>query len=513
MTDRRGFIKMGSAFAGMSAGGFGLRAGTLSAEAKPLLRFGIVSDVHVRLAADGHSLAPGYGTEMFERALEYFRDCGADAVVIAGDMADTGLLGELKAIAGTWFKVFPDDRAPDGRKVERIFVFGNHDAYGLKYGAEIFKDEAKLRREAIEADPARAWDECFHEEWRPFFRKTVKGFDFFGSHWTAGLWCNGYAETACSGCVEAFSREMGKCDSLRPFFYVQHPHPRDTVYGKGAWGVDDGSATMLLRAFPQAVAFSGHSHEPLSNDQSLWCGDYTSVATGSLRNVSASSLWNRVRTAGYENGICNYYLHGVERKDRTAYISKYDAPKLMSVEAFREDVQSGLIASVYPGRIEFARRDFASGLPLGEDWTVELPAKPRPFAARAKAARRAEFPSGAALSAVFGRAVTRGMERHGFRIAPEETDALLLEFPAATEGGVPAEYEITAAGAGGETYSTRICAAGGLYPRRHPNYSRTVKAAVPAAMLPAQASTVCVTPLDAFGNRGRSLTAAVRPAV
>jgi hypothetical protein len=275
--------------------------------------------------------------------------------------------------------------------------------------------------------------------------------------------------------------------------------------------VDDGSATMLLRAFPQAVAFSGHSHEPLSNDLSLWCGDYTSVATGSLRNVSASSLWNRVRTAGYENGICNYYLHGVERKDRTAYISKYDAPKLMAVEAFREDVQSGLIVSVYQGRLQIARRDFASGLPLGENWMVELPAKPRPFSARAKAARRAEFPSGAVLSAVFGRAATRGMERLGVRIEPEVTDALLLEFPAATEGGVPAEYEISADGAGGENRSTRICAVGGLYPRRHPNYSRTVTAAIPAATLPAQASVVRVTPLDAFGNRGRPLTAAVRP--
>ena len=244
-------------FAGMSAGGFALRAGTLPADEKPLLRFGVVSDVHVRLAADGHSLAPGYGTGMFERALECFRDCGADAVVIAGDMADTGLLGELKAISGTWFKVFPSDRAPDGNKVERIFVFGNHDAYGLKYGAEIFKEEAMLRREAMEANPARAWDECFHEEWKPFFRKTVKGFDSFGSHWTAGLWCNGYAETACSGCVEAFALEMGKCDPERPFFFVQHLHPRDTVTGAYTTASSNGAARRRSTAFSGSGAAYG----------------------------------------------------------------------------------------------------------------------------------------------------------------------------------------------------------------------------------------------------------------
>ena len=299
---------------------------------------------------------------------------------------------------------------------------------------------------------------------------------------------------------------MEKCDPARPFFYVQHPHPRDTVYGKGAWGVDDGSATMLLRAFPQAVAFSGHSHEPLANDQSIWCGEYTSLATGSLRNVSANSIWNRIRTAGYENGICNYYLPGVERKDRTAYISKYDALKLMPVEAYREDVQSGQLVSVYADRIEFARRDFASGLALGEDWIVELPAKACPFAIRSKASRRAEFPSGAELSAVFGKATTRGMDRHGVRIKPKETDAMLLEFPAATKGGTVVEYEISVGGTDGKAYSTRICAAGGLYPRRHANYSARVRAALPASDLPAHVATVRVTPLDSFGNRGRALS-------
>ena len=222
--------------------------------------------------------------------------------------------------------------------------------------------------------------------------------------------------------------------------------------------------------------------------------------------MSANSIWNRIRTAGYENGICNYYLPGVERKDRTAYIAKYDAPKLMPVEAYREDVQSGLLVSVYHDRMEMERRDFASGLSLGEDWIVELPAEPRPFAIRAKASRRAEFPSGAELSAVFGKATTRGMERHGVRIAPEDVDALLLEFPAATEGGTVVEYEICVEGTDGMTHTARICAAGGLYPRRHANYSARVKAAIPASVLPARIAAVRVSPLDSFGNRGRALS-------
>ena len=332
---RRGFLGGITAF-GAFAGPLPLLAGP-----KPLLRFGVVSDVHVRLADDGRTLANGYDTETLEKTFAYFRDNGVDAVMIAGDMADRGLLGELKAVADAWYKVFPNDRALDGRKVERLFVFGNHDAYGLKNGKHVFSDPESLRREALEADPRRTWDICFHEEWKPYFKKTVNGFDFFCSHWQPGIWCNGHAETGSSGCVDAFRELMGKSDPSKPFFYVQHSHPRNTVYGNDAWGMDDGSATRLLSAFPQAIAFSGHSHEPLTNERAIWRGEFTSVATGSLRYLAAGAVWNRTHTAGYENGVCNYYNPGVERKDRQTYSMRYDAPKMMPVETNHMDIRVG----------------------------------------------------------------------------------------------------------------------------------------------------------------------------
>ena len=323
----------------------------------PKLKFGVVSDVHVRLAADGRSLAAGYETDTLEKTFAYFRDQGVDAVMIAGDMADLGLTRELKAIADAWFRVFPGDRAPDGRKVERLFVLGNHDAFGLRNGARVFKDADVLAREAIQADPKKAWAECFNEEWQPYYTKNIKGFDFFCAHWQPGIWCNGVAETGCAGCGDAFRALMEKCDPSRPFFYVQHPHPRDTVYGKCAWGMDDGSATRLLANFPQAIAFSGHSHEPLTNEKSIWRGAFTSVATGSLRYLSADAVWSFERTAGYENGRSNVYLPGgVRREDRTAIYAAYDSPKMMAVETNRPDIRVGQIVSVYDDRVEFSKR-------------------------------------------------------------------------------------------------------------------------------------------------------------
>ena len=476
----------------------------------PKLKFGVVSDVHVRLAADGRTLAAGYETDTLEKTFAHFRDQGVDAVMIAGDMADLGLTRELKAIADAWFKVFPGDRAPDGRKVERLFVLGNHDAFGLRNGARVFKDADVLAREAIQADPKKAWAECFNEEWQPYYTKNVKGFDFFCSHWQPGVWCNGVAETGCAGCGDAFRALMEKCDPARPFFYVQHPHPRDTVYGKCAWGMDDGSATRLLANFPQAIAFSGHSHEPLTNEKSIWRGAFTSVGTGSLRYLSADAVWSFERTAGYENGKSNVYLPGgVRREDRTAIYAAYDSPKMMAVETNRPDIRVGQIISVYDDRVEFAKREFVSGLPLGDDWIVELPAKPRSFVSFARAAKPAEFPEGSVLSATRTTAKTRGQKRNGGDVAPQEKDAIRLDFPAATVGGQVAEYEICAANAGGSVRAVRICAINGLYPRRHAKFAKAVTATIPADALPVGVEVVRVTPLDSYGNRGRALEAKI----
>ena len=489
----------------------GCRAFSAAAGEKPLLKFGVVSDVHVRLATDGRTLAEGYETDTLEKTFAYFRDHGVDAVMIAGDMADLGLVRELKAVAAAWYKVFPGDRAPDGRKVERLFVLGNHDAFGLRNGARIFKDADVLRREAIQADPKKAWAECFDEEWRPYYVKSVKGFDFFCSHWQPGIWCNGVAETGCAGCVDAFRGLMEKCDPSRPFFYVQHPHPRDTVYGRCAWGMDDGSATRLLSAFPQAIAFSGHSHEPLTNEKSIWRGAFTSVATGSLRYLAAGALWNLEHTAGDENGRSNVYLPGgVRREDRSAFYAAYDSPKMMENETNRPDIRVGQVVNVYEDRVEFAKREFVSGLQLGDDWVVELPAKPRSFVSFAREAKPAEFPSGSLLSAVRTKARTRGLKRDDSEIASQEKDAVRLDFPAATVGGQVAEYEICAENAGGSVCTVRICAINGLYPRRHANFAAAVTATVPVDSLPVGAETVRVTPLDCWGNRGKALEARIR---
>lgn len=97
------------------------------------LRVGILSDIHIVNGAENYDSNAG-SSATFEKALAYFRDQGADAVVIAGDMADNGLESQLMQIGNAWRKVFPGGLRPDGGKVEKVFVTGNHDLDGWKYG-------------------------------------------------------------------------------------------------------------------------------------------------------------------------------------------------------------------------------------------------------------------------------------------------------------------------------------------------------------------------------------------
>lgn len=125
------------------AAGLGGRAFGAAASS-PKLRVGVLSDIHV---VDGDpNNAWSVGTcDMFEKALRYFASRGVDAVVVAGDIADSGLASELKMAGDTWRKIFPGGRRPDGGKVEKVFVCGNHDVDGWRW--------TKNAKRAIDAGP------------------------------------------------------------------------------------------------------------------------------------------------------------------------------------------------------------------------------------------------------------------------------------------------------------------------------------------------------------------------
>ena len=425
-------------------------AGALSGDGARLV-FGAISDIHVD-AAPGDYRKFG-DTVQFEKTLRWFDAQGADGVLLAGDMADNGLITQLQAVGDAWFRVFPDGRSTrDGRKVEQLFVYGNHDFEGQRYDKfdVRYHDTESFERAWIRKDPAKAWESAFREPYAPIWTKTVKGYRFVGAHWKD-------CKEAWDGIPEVepwFRDHADLIDPTKPFFFVQHCHPKDTVYGGDAWCPDKGYATRALSAFPNAVAFSGHSHASLTDERSVWQGAFTSVGTSSLR-------------------------YGGD-------VDKYGQ-------------RQGMLVKVYDDRIAIVRRDFLNDASLGDDWIVPLPVattKPFAFATRAKSSPPPQFAAGARLAVVRGEkgwtvtipcadaAVTRAF-RYEIATGLEDQDGKPVVFT------VPdAKYNLPRSMSGAPT---EFLVADEALP----------KDAEDRPLAP----SVAVTPLDCFGNRGRTLSA------
>lgn len=250
-TDRRSFLAgAGALLAGrVFAGGAG---------GQPKLTMGVVSDIHIENRGMPDELYVYGADTVFRKTLRYFRERKVDVVVIAGDMANRGRFDQLKIVGEDWREVFPGNKGVDGMPVEPFFIYGNHD---------VAKWNNKDTDDIIMTDPAGAWKRAFGWEWSPVQVKTVKGYTFIGAHW-------GHEKEA----ADYLEKHRDELKGTKPFFHVQHHHVGGTVHGGGG----DPEVRKALAAFPNAVAFGGHSHWPLADDGSVWQGEFTVLGTSSL---------------------------------------------------------------------------------------------------------------------------------------------------------------------------------------------------------------------------------------
>jgi len=477
---------------------FGALPGAFSG-GTPKLKFGVISDVHIRVNPKGPGLASGYDTATLEHTLTWYRDQGVDAVAVVGDIADRGIVEEMEAFAATWFKVFPNDRAPDGRRVERIVVYGNHDWGGQHYRPFVlgkYKDESRLADHILIARPKEHWERIFHEPWEHVYRKDVKGYAFIGAQWSNG-WCKGKDEVGIQGLDNFFAMQKGKIDPSLPFFFFQHPHPKDTCYGSWAWGHDNGSATRNLSAYSNAVAFSGHSHYSLTDERSIWQGAFTSLGTSSLRYTGFTA---QALPQGFENA--------------GGSPMKYDPYKVMK-KFSTYDGRQGMLVSVYDDRIVFARREFVYDTSLGEDWVIPLPAaesKPYAFAEHAKKIGVPEFEAGAKVSVKKTSGKNRGYNRGKKKIPSVKKDVYEITFPAAkaVASARVMDYEVSAVPkVGGEKVVRYVVPEGFNMSVSDKRVKKTVKCLIAADQLPPEGTfRFEVRPRNSFGKTGAAITTA-----
>ena len=480
---RRAFLAEAAAFAAMPsvfAGG----------EGGARLKLGVLSDIHVGGAGweQWHEFM-SYNVHTLVRALRHFRDAGVDGVVIAGDLADYGMIYEMEAVAEAWRLVFPDDRLPNGRRVERLFVTGNHDWEGFLYrdfGKLHYPDPSALAKATLQGNMKAAWERIWGEPYLPVWTKDLKGYTFVGAHWE-GFSYKEYENVSFAGAPEAIRAAGAKADPRKPFFFIQHPLPKDTNYGPNGWGHDHGDTTAALSSFPNAFAISGHSHYSLTDGHSLWQGAFTSLSMSSLRYGSAF----------VED------LHPDAFEDTKSYgpdAVAANARKMMPRSSFI-DARQGSLLTVFDDRIEITRHDFLSDEPLADDWIVPWPPaeRGRPFAPdRQQSAEKKP------LFAATARVEVDRCRR------PDRTgrgkDALAVNFPSATVAATSRAmyFEVAAVANGNAVLMKRVSAKGFNRPRRRQPLCTECVFAVDE--LPrATPFRFSVTPVAAFGSRGDSI--------
>ena len=280
---RRSFV--GGALAAGVWGGPQLAAAAAGAIncAPPRLRFGMMSDVHIGGKPDA--------VETTEKVLRWFASENVDAVLCAGDVAHSGLISELEKFAAVWYKVFPGGRAPDGRKVELMISTGNHDvdAWGGRW-KNFTEEEMLAKRFCYKDNPEKTWQRLFGQKWEIIWRREVKGYTFIGSQWSS-----------LKPPIEKYMKEHAQeFASSKPFFYCQHQAPRGTCHGSysaALSGDDLGETVRALSPFPNAVAFSGHSHCAISDERTVWQGAFTSIGAGCIHEGSGGFGYANVTAA------------------------------------------------------------------------------------------------------------------------------------------------------------------------------------------------------------------------
>lgn len=448
-----------------------LRTIPLVADPKKRLCVGLVSDIHIQ-DAKRPDLA------FFKKALLYFREHAADAVVCGGDLANSGRCEQMELVRDAWNEVFGGDSG----RVKRFFIYGNHD---------VGRWPGNKGKRVIARCPGEFWKECWGDDWAPIFMRQIGGYVFVGVNW-------GH-EKELPEFLEAHRTEL---EGRRPFFCVQHPHPRGTCHGPHAGGCDTGKSIAALAGFPNAIVLSGHSHWTLTDEMAIWQDGFTSVGLGSLSYVASPR--HRHPDTGYEN----------THIPKVAGDRLYEGNKMMKLVP--NSGRQGMVMTVEDDTVIFKRLDFSGeGVSkLGEDWKIRLPIGERPlmsFAIRASKETAPQFEGGVGLIVKRSDEWTRGyggFNGHAIKepVKPVRKSAYVFEVPPANASCTRAfELEIVVESESAEVGRRYALVTGYDKPADSAAATKPTVVKLACDMFSGEKLRFKVYPVSALGNKGDPL--------
>ena len=450
---RRDFIGNALAALGFSAlpGGFlfaapeGWKPGK-----RPNLVFGVISDTHLRTSVKGEGPGANWPDKYFSAALKYFKRRGVDAVVHCGDMAHRGQVREMEFHAEAWSRVF----GGVAKGPARLFITGNHDAVGAEYGDFVknrYPDEAERAKHVLATDMAANWERIWGEKYENVWHKEVKGYHFFGRHWSVD-------DAEIVRLVEETGKAVRLDDPARPFFFMTHSRPVAPLRKR-------------VSAKRNVVSFFGHNHDSIAN----WNMAY--LYYGRLPCFECASCEPRGCSGLVDDAwITKAKLEGGEK-------------------ANTGKGRQGYVVCMYDDMMVLERHEFSDGeASLGADWVMPLGKRnPHPL-------------SKDELKKVIGEPQFRKGARMVLEKGSSAPPCLRVKIPRADgnpDSRVYAyEVEVSGEDAGKKLLKAVYAAGCNMGIGHEPNHGTTTLE-IPRSELPSgKTLTFTVTPLTSLGTRG-----------
>lgn len=242
-----------------------------SSAVKPLIRFQVISDIHVTTDVN-HDF-----NRNFDRALKDIREHCPDSagIMLVGDITDSGTEPEYDEMLRIW---------KENGRPKMLFTMGNHD---VRWADWDDRRERFLRKTGMKG--------LYHDHW-------LEGYHFIFLGTEQGLKDDAYLSDVQLNWFEEKLAEGS--DSRKPVFVFLHQPLKDGVAGSRDWHgvVQDSQMKSILAKYPQTILFTGHSHWELGSARTMYLSRY-----GTMLNT-ASVAYLSTDTEDYKKGSQGYYV-------------------------------------------------------------------------------------------------------------------------------------------------------------------------------------------------------------
>lgn len=257
----------------------------------PTFRFAVASDIHIQTDDGGVSI--GRFEKLYDEAYAYSKDSKIynklDGIFFCGDLTEDGRDTENELF---WSTV--EEKTKEGTIARAIL--GNHD-FRINGYDDVYSNPGAWSDYVADSVTARR----FEEEWAKYpadSRIEIGGYQFIFLSMDQYDKDNGiYYREGRRAWLKAELDNAVAADPTgeKPIFVFNHMGPRGTAAGTEGYAADL-NLHNILKDYPNVVDFSGHVHVSQINPNSVWQGEYTSIAVGSLTGTKIPINGDPTRT-------------------------------------------------------------------------------------------------------------------------------------------------------------------------------------------------------------------------